>query len=86
MGILIILQQMLMLAILVAIGILLFKKEILNEKVTQSLSIIIIDICNPAMMLSAAVNGNINLSGLDLLIALAISILVLLALCLCLDF
>lgn len=65
-------QQMGMIVILVAIGVYLYKRKIVNDAVSQKLSVIVIDICNPAMILSSMISGQVKASHQDLLIALGI--------------
>jgi predicted permease len=65
MNTLIILQQMLMIAILVAIGFFLFRKGIIEEQATHTLSVIVTDVCNPALVLSCVLQGNIHATWQD---------------------
>jgi predicted permease len=68
----IVIQQMGMIVILVAIGFYLYKRKIVDDRMSQKLSVIVIDICNPAMILSSMLSGQINVSHKELLIALGI--------------
>ena len=65
-------QQMGMIAILVSIGVYLYKRKIVNDAMSQKLSVIVIDICNPAMILSSMISGQVKASHKELLIALGV--------------
>ena len=67
MGGLIVLKQMSVIAILVGIGIWLQKRDVLNDKSTPFLSRIVVDICNPALIVSSIVSGNISVTHEDFL-------------------
>ena len=60
-------------AILVGIGIWLQKRDVLNDKSTPFLSRIVVDICNPALIVSSIVSGNISVSHRDFLNGVGIS-------------
>lgn len=60
-------------AILVGIGIWLQKRDVLNDKSTPFLSRIVVDICNPALIVSSIVSGNISVSHQDFLNGVGIS-------------
>ena len=65
-------QQMGMIVILVSIGVYLYKRKIVNDGMSQKLSVIVIDICNPAMILTSMISGQVDASHKDLLMALGI--------------
>lgn len=67
MGGLIVLKQMSVIAILVGIGIWLQKRDVLNDKSTPFLSRIVVDICNPALIVSSIVSGKISVTHEDFL-------------------
>ena len=71
----IVIQQMCMIAILVSVGIYLYKRRVIDQTVSQKISVIIIDICNPAMILSSALSGNVEASHEDLLKAFLVGFL-----------
>ena len=71
----VILQQMCVIMILVSIGIYLYKKKVVDQTVSQRISAIIIDICNPAMILSSALSGNVTASHKELLSAILVGFL-----------
>ena len=56
--------------ILVAIGIYLYKRKTIDDTVSQKLSVIIMDICNPALILASILSGNITATHKDLITAL----------------
>ncbi len=66
----IVLQQMGVISILVAIGIYLYKKKVVDNTVSQKLSIIVMDICNPALILASILSGNVTATHKDLITAL----------------
>ncbi|MCR5797488.1 MAG: AEC family transporter [Eubacterium sp.] len=68
----IVLQQMGVIAILVAVGIILYKKEIVDNNVSQKISVIVMDICNPALILASILSGNVTATHGDLINALIV--------------
>ena len=48
----VVLQQMGVITILVAIGIILYKKKIVDDYTSPKLSAIVMDVCNPALILA----------------------------------
>ena len=67
MGALVVLRQMSMIAILVIIGIGLEKKKVLNEQGTKVISKLVVDICNPVLIVSTILNGNITVTHSEFL-------------------
>ncbi len=65
-------QQMGMIVILVAVGFYLYKRKIVDDRMSQKLSVIVIDICNPAMILSSMISGQVDANHTELLIALGV--------------
>ena len=57
-------------AILVAIGIYLYKKKVVDSTVSQKLSVIVMDICNPALIMASILSGNITATHQDLITAM----------------
>ncbi len=55
--------------ILVAIGILLQKRGIVDNITSKKLSAIVVDVCNPALILASILSGNITATHKDLIIA-----------------
>ena len=70
MSTIIVLQQMGVITILVAIGINLYKKKVIDDVTSQKISTIVMDICNPALILASILSGNITASHADLITAL----------------
>ncbi|MCR5431761.1 MAG: AEC family transporter [Lachnospiraceae bacterium] len=64
-----ILQQMGVICILVAIGILLQKKGVVDNLTSRKLSAIVVDVCNPALILASILGGNITADHTDLIYA-----------------
>jgi predicted permease len=69
MSISITLQQMGVICILVAIGIFLQKKNVLDGLTSRKLSAIVVDVCNPALILASILGGNITADHKDLIYA-----------------
>ncbi len=70
MSTIVVLQQMGVITILVAIGISLYKKKVIDDVTSQKISTIVMDICNPALILASILSGNITASHGDLITAL----------------
>ena len=73
MGSLVVIKQMSVIAILVGIGIWLQKRKVLDEKSTPVISRIIVDICNPALIVSTIMTGNITVTHQDFLTGVGVS-------------
>ena len=72
MSISIILQQMGVICILVVIGIYLYQKKVIDNSTSQKLSTIVVDVCNPALILGSILSGHMTATHNDLLIAIAL--------------
>ncbi|MBR6218628.1 MAG: AEC family transporter [Eubacterium sp.] len=70
MSISVVLQQMGVIVILVAVGIYLYFRKIVDGTVSRKVSAIVMDICNPALVLSSILTGNITVNHKDLLSAI----------------
>ena len=70
MSLTIMLQQMGVICILVAIGFLLEKKNVIDSLTSKKLSAIVVDVCNPAMILASILGGNITAGHADLINAI----------------
>ena len=81
MGTIVILQQMAVIAILVLIGIYLYKSARLDEHTVGKLSAIVMDVVNPALIMSVVVSGEVKATHRELVIALAISVSFYICLC-----
>jgi Predicted permeases len=75
MGTSVILQQMGVIVILVSIGIYLYKKGVVDSNTSPKLSTIVVDICNPALILASILSGNITATHKDLLIGMVIGVI-----------
>lgn len=75
MGFLTVLQQMSMIAFLVAIGFFTGKRKIVDSVSSKSISTIVVDICNPAMMLTSVLGGSITAGHDELITAGAIAVI-----------
>ncbi|SEQ23483.1 Membrane transport protein [Lachnospiraceae bacterium NE2001] len=74
MNISIVLQQMGVIAILVSIGIFLYKREVIDDHTSQRMSTIVMDVCNPALILASLLSGNVTATHHDLLIAMVLGV------------
>ncbi len=72
MGAMVILQQMAVIAILVGIGVYLYRSSKLDEHTSGRLSAIVMDVVNPALIMSIVVSGEIKATHRELLTALGI--------------
>ena len=71
MSTIVILQQMLVIAVLALIGFGLEKKGTVDGLTSKKLSAIVVDICNPALILASILTGDLTAERSDLLIAMA---------------
>lgn len=70
------LQQMSVLFIFMILGFICGKMKVLSDEATKAISWIVVNIANPALILSASVSGNAAIKGLELLTTFGIAILV----------
>ncbi len=77
----VILQQMGVILILVLIGVFLSRKNILNDTVTKNISWIIVNVCNPAAILSMVTGGDITTTHGDFTVGLVLCVLLYIFLC-----
>ena len=70
-----VLQQMGVITILVAIGIYLYKKGVVDDTTSQKLSVIVMDFCNPALIMASILSGNITATHSDLITAMILGAL-----------
>ena len=71
----IVMQQMGMIVILVSVGIYLYKKGVVDNAVSKKLSVIVMDICNPALILASILTGDVSISHKVLLEAVVLGVL-----------
>lgn len=76
MSITIVLQQMIMIFILIGIGLLLYKKEMLSEMTSKQISGIIVNVTNPALLICSAFQEGPKVSLAELGMALGIYLIV----------
>lgn len=76
MSITVVLQQMVMIFILIAVGLLLYKKEMLSEITAKQISGIIVNVTNPALLVCSAFQDGPKVSLQELGIALGIYLVV----------
>ena len=65
------LQQMIVMFLMMAVGYLCYKKQILTEEVSKKVSVIVVNVANPCMILSSALTDQ-QMQGKELLQTLAI--------------
>lgn len=76
MSITVVLQQMVMIFILITVGLLLYKKEMLSEITTRQISGIIVNVTNPALLICSAFQEGPKVSLSELGVALGIYLIV----------
>ncbi len=76
MSITVVLQQMVMIFILIGIGLLLYKKEMLSEMTSKQISGIIVNVTNPALLICSAFQEGPKVSVSELGMALGIYLIV----------
>lgn len=76
MSITVVLQQMIMIFILIAIGMLLYKKEMLSERTSKQISGIIANVTNPALLICSAFREGPKASIQELGVALVIFLII----------
>lgn len=70
----VVLQQMAVLFSIMIIGFLSYKKDIINDEVSKKLSSIVVNIANPALILSSVIGDNSGIEKTDLLLTLVVAI------------
>ena len=81
MSMLVILQQMAVIAILVLVGMYLHKKDIIDENTAKKLSVIVMDVVNPALIMSCVLSGGMETTHRDLLNAIGVAVVLYTVLC-----
>ncbi len=71
----VILQQMGVIVILVSVGIYLYRKKVIDNTVSQRLSVIVMDVCNPALIMASILTGNVNATHEELIQAIVLGVL-----------
>ena len=72
MSISVLLQQMGVISILVAIGILIYKRGVVDKTTSGKLSAIVVDVCNPALIMASILSGKMTAGHRELLIAIGL--------------
>ena len=70
----ILLQQMMILFLIMIIGFICRKNGILNDSGSKTLSAIVVNVANPALVLTAGINKDTGIQGKDLLITVGLAI------------
>lgn len=68
------LQQMIVLFILMLLGYYMSRKNILSDEMCKSLSWIVVNLANPAMILSGSINSENRIAGEELLMTMALAV------------
>lgn len=68
------LQQMIVLFILMLLGYYMRRKDILSDDMCKSLSWIVVNLANPAMILSGSINSENGIAGKELLMTMALAV------------
>ena len=76
MSITVVLQQMIMIFILIGVGIILYKKEMLSEATSKQISGIIVNVTNPALLICSAFGDGPKMSLQELVSVFAVFIIV----------
>ena len=74
MSALIVLQQMAVITVLVCIGIILGKNGTVDKVSSKSISTLVIDVCNPALMITSALNSGANATHDEIITIVLLSI------------
>lgn len=76
MGIVIVLKNMSVILLMALTGYLLFKKGVLDEETDKKLSILVVDICNPALSIACVAEDRLQASHREIFQAIVISTLI----------
>ena len=71
----IVFQQMVIMFMLMGLGFFLTRKKVFSEKAPSDFSKMIIEVCNPALMIFSALNRDSNTSKSDLLLAVLLAVI-----------
>lgn len=69
------LQQMIVLFLLMIVGFICYKKEIITDEVSKKISAIVVNIANPALILSGGMEKDSAIQGEELLVVMAIIVI-----------
>ena len=76
MSITVVIQQMVIIFILIAVGMFLYRKEMLSETTTRQMSGLIVNLTNPALLICSALQEGPRMSLQDLGTALAVDLVI----------
>ena len=76
MSITVVIQQMVIIFILIAVGMFLYRKEMLSETTTRQMSGLIVNLTNPALLISSALQEGPRMSLQDLGTALVVDLVI----------
>lgn len=76
----IVFQQMIVIVALVCLGIWMYKRNYINDELSGKLSTIVVDVCNPLLCISCALDAEVTASHRDIALAIGIAAVVYLAL------
>ncbi len=68
----VLIQQMLVILILVSIGFLLYRKNVIDNATSKKLSAIVVDVCNPGLIMASILSGGITATHRDLIVAVCL--------------
>ena len=74
MDITLVIEQMIVILVLIALGAFLYKKGFLADKTVRQISWLIVNVTNPAILLSSALEGDVRISPGEIAQAFAISV------------
>ena len=69
------LQQMIVLFLIMLVGFIAYKKDYINDNSSKKLSSIVVNIANPALILSSVLTMDGTVTGKDLAITVVIAVL-----------
>ncbi|MCR5421777.1 MAG: AEC family transporter [Lachnospiraceae bacterium] len=71
----VVVKQMLMIAMLIALGFYSYKKELINDEITRGISALIVTFTNPCLMIYSMLSSTVRVSGKQLFTGLVSAIL-----------
>lgn len=76
MSVQIVLQQMIVIVALVCLGMGMYRKKYIDDKMTEKLSAIVVDVCNPLLCLSCGLEAGVSASHHDIAMGFVMAIFV----------
>ncbi len=71
----VVLQQMLVIIILIAVGYAMFKKGLITDEGSKTMSFLVLTITNPAVCISSAFSDEVNITHADILMGLVLGVI-----------